>query len=54
MSKFILNIFSPNGEWTKKEIKKMIDSWFKSEAKKGIAYKVMYSVKKIKEEYAKN
>lgn len=50
MSKFILDIFSPDGEWTTKEVKKMIDSWFKSQVKKGIAYKVIYSVKKVKRE----
>ena len=49
MSKFIVNIFSPDGEWTTKEIKKMIDDWFKNQTKKGIAYKIIYTVEKIKE-----
>lgn len=46
MPKFVIDIFSPSGPWTTKEIKRMIDFWFKEQAKKGIAYKVIYSVKK--------
>ncbi len=45
MSDFRLKIFSPDGEWTVKEIKKIIDSWFREETKCGRAYKVIYSVK---------
>jgi len=47
VSKFEISIFSPDGIWTVKEIKEMIKCWFKSETKKGIAYKVIFSVKEL-------
>lgn len=43
---FIVSIICPDGPFTTREIRRMIDFWFKAQQKKGIAYRVIYTVKK--------
>jgi len=48
--KFIVDLTCPDGDFIKEEVEEMITDWLDKKRKEGIAFRLLYSVKKrIKE-----
>ena len=46
--KWTISLNSPDGDFTTKEVMEMVMDWFKAKHRKGITYRVLITVKKVR------